>query len=165
MTSESKSRFRRPESVLVVVHTADGLTLLLRRTPPRRFWQSVTGTLKWHGETRTEAAVRELYEETGIETAPDQLRNWNRCFRFRIPPVLLDRYEEGVRTNQEHLFSIQLPAKQPVRLQHDEHSDFQWVDIRAAQRIVWSWTNREALEMIERERIESADPIAALDTQ
>ena len=35
--------FKRPESVLVVVHAAAGRVLMLERTSPPRFWQSVTG--------------------------------------------------------------------------------------------------------------------------
>ena len=38
--------FRRPESVLVVVHAADGQVLILRRSQPFDFWQSVTGSLQ-----------------------------------------------------------------------------------------------------------------------
>ena len=41
------AEFRRPESVLVVVHTPALEVLLLERVEPRGFWQSVTGTLRW----------------------------------------------------------------------------------------------------------------------
>jgi len=56
---------KRPESVLVVVYTRAGEVLMLRRTSPRGFWQSVTGSLEW-GELPAHAAARELYEETGL---------------------------------------------------------------------------------------------------
>ncbi|MGD8932832.1 MAG: NUDIX domain-containing protein, partial [Chromatiales bacterium] len=49
--------YKRPESVLVVVYTAGGEVLLLRRTRPRDFWQSVTGSLHW-GESPRQAARR-----------------------------------------------------------------------------------------------------------
>ena len=41
--------YKRPESVLVVVHTPAGQTLLLKRARPV-FWQSVTGSLEWPDE-------------------------------------------------------------------------------------------------------------------
>ena len=59
------AEFRRPESVLVVVHTPELDCLLLERVEPRGFWQSVTGTLRW-AETPAECAARELAEETGL---------------------------------------------------------------------------------------------------
>ena len=58
---------KRPESVLVLVCTRAGEILLLERSRPRGFWQSVTGSLEW-GETAADAAARELFEETGMET-------------------------------------------------------------------------------------------------
>ena len=59
------AEFRRPESVLVVVHTPELECLLLERVEPRGFWQSVTGTLR-SAETPAECAARELAEETGL---------------------------------------------------------------------------------------------------
>ena len=58
--------YKRPESILLVVHTRAGDALMLRRTSPADFWQSVTGSLEWH-ETPRQCAERELYEETGLE--------------------------------------------------------------------------------------------------
>ena len=56
---EARERYRRPESVLVIVHTASLECLLLERVSPEGFWQSVTGTLRWD-ETPPMAAAREL---------------------------------------------------------------------------------------------------------
>ena len=38
-------RFKRPESILVVIYTRHGDVLLMERTRPAGFWQSVTGSL------------------------------------------------------------------------------------------------------------------------
>ncbi|MDE0309954.1 MAG: dihydroneopterin triphosphate diphosphatase [Acidiferrobacterales bacterium] len=148
MKPDSDRRNRRPESVLVVVHTTDNHTLLLKRTPPRSFWQSVTGSMMW-GESRTETAIRELHEETGLVTKLSELRDWKRTFKFRIPPIYRHRYEEDVQLNREHVFSVLLPTPRPVVLQRSEHIEYRWVDIQTARDLVWSWSNREALEMIE----------------
>jgi dATP pyrophosphohydrolase len=42
-----RTRFRRAESVLVIIHTPDRDCLLLERISPAGFWQSVTGSLNW----------------------------------------------------------------------------------------------------------------------
>ena len=62
------AEFRRPESVLVVVHTPTLDCLLLERVEPRGFWQSVTGTLRW-AETPAECAARELARRDGPRAA------------------------------------------------------------------------------------------------
>ena len=55
----SEISYKRPESVLVVVYTVSGQTLLLKRKRPI-FWQSITGSLKWPDESASDAAYREL---------------------------------------------------------------------------------------------------------
>ena len=56
---------KRPESVLVLVYTEASEVLMLRRTYPSDFWQSVTGSLEW-GEKPYDTAVRELWEENRV---------------------------------------------------------------------------------------------------
>ncbi len=148
MEPESQTRFKRPESILLVTFTQQGQTLLLKRHWHHTFWQSVTGSIHWSGETPVETAVRELAEETGIVARPDQIQDWKRRFKFVIPREFRHRFGPGVTMNVEHLFSLQLTQKVPVRIQAGEHSAYQWVDFNKAEDIVWSWTNREALRMI-----------------
>ena len=59
---------KRPESVMVVVHTDDAI-LIIKRADHECFWQSVTGSLEW-GEQAEDTAKRELAEETGITGYP-----------------------------------------------------------------------------------------------
>ena len=61
-----------PVSALVVLHDEDGNILLIERTAPQGFWQSVTGSLE-EGERIEETAWREVWEETGIRLADGQL--------------------------------------------------------------------------------------------
>lgn len=137
--------FKRPESVLVVIHTADEV-LMLRRTEPPDFWQGVTGSLKW-GESPCDAAVRELAEETGL--GAEGLVDAGIERRFPILPAWRARYAPEVRENLEHRFYLPLPGRVPVTLDPREHSACEWLPFQAAARRAGSWTNREAIEAIE----------------
>ena len=80
----SAQAYKRPESVLVVVYTPAGQTLLLRRARPV-FWQSVTGSLDWPDESPAEAARRELKDETG-SVASAGWCDWQHSYSFPVMP-------------------------------------------------------------------------------
>ncbi len=140
--------YRRPESVLVVVHTAEGLCLLLKRVAPADFWQSVTGTLRWE-ESTAQAAARELREETGLEQGA--LRDAGVTRSFPILPEWRDRYRSDVKQNVEHLWYLQIPRRVEIKLNPVEHTDYRWLALEDAIVEVASWTNREALERLRTE--------------
>jgi dATP pyrophosphohydrolase len=142
---DAAARFKRPESVLVVIHTRALECLLLERVQPPGFWQSVTGTLRW-GETPAECAAREVREETGLE--PTALRDAGVRKSFPILPAWRPRYAPGVDTNLEHLWYLELPAVVPIRIEPREHVAFAWLPLAEAAAKVASWTNREALERL-----------------
>jgi dATP pyrophosphohydrolase len=134
---------RRPVSVLVVVHTDGAQVLLLKRSQPFDFWQSVTGSLK-RNETHAEAAARELEEETGF-TEDGELRYSEVSRHFQIDPRWRDRFGPGVAENEEFEWRYRLPEIKDIELNTDEHSEFQWLHVNDAIEAVWSWTNRDAL--------------------
>jgi dATP pyrophosphohydrolase len=137
--------FRRPESVLVVVHTPGLDCLLLERAEPRGFWQSVTGTLDW-AETPAECAAREVEEETGL--VPQGLRDAHVQNTFPILPAWRARYSPDVQSNLEHLWYLEVPEVRAVRLAPGEHVAYLWLPVEAAIEKVASWTNREALQRL-----------------
>lgn len=137
---------RRPVSVLVVVYTDDAQVLLLRRRQPFDFWQSVTGSLKTK-ESHAEAAARELREETGF-TDEGVLSHCGISRKFDIDPRWRDRFEPGVVENVEFEWRYKVSAVSDIELNEEEHSDFRWVPIDEAIDVVWSWTNREALQLL-----------------
>ncbi|HWW68850.1 MAG TPA: dihydroneopterin triphosphate diphosphatase, partial [Duganella sp.] len=71
--------YKIPESVLVVIHTADLHVLLIERADKPGYWQSVTGSLDAVDEPLLETAARELFEETGIVADGERivLRDWH----------------------------------------------------------------------------------------
>lgn len=140
--------FKRPESVLVVVHTRAGEVLLLRRRRPAWFWQSVTGSLHW-GETPREAAMRELLEETGLR-AGAALVDWRKHVEFPIVPPWTERYAPDARLNREHWFRLPLGSRRLIRLDPREHLEYRWLSIHEAWRRATSWTNRRAIAELAR---------------
>lgn len=142
-------RYKRPESVLVVIHTPvvneNGQVLVLERMHPQGFWQSVTGSLEW-GELPFQAAMRELSEETGL--AGDGLLDQASTARFEITPPWRPKYQPGVTQNLEHHFTLCLPEAVEIQVSPDEHLGFEWLDWREARERVFSWTNQLLISQI-----------------
>jgi len=136
---------RRPESVLIVIHTVAGEFLLIERHKPAGFWQSVTGSLEW-GESPEAAAPREVAEETGITGGT--LTNLNLVQTYEIWPSFGRRYAPGITHNREHAFTLELPDRVPVTLSPTEHVQFRWLGGDAALALVSSQTNRTIIERL-----------------
>jgi dATP pyrophosphohydrolase len=145
--------YKRPESVLVVVYTNTGKVLLLRRADHPEFWQSITGSMEWGDEQPVETAARELREETGITVAPAQLTDWKQQKRFEIYAQWRHKYAPDVTENTEHFFSLELPNAPLVTLSPNEHSEYVWLPFAEAAERVFSWTNRDALLLLIKERV------------
>jgi len=137
-------RYKRPESVLVVVYTAAGEVLVLRRCQPPDFWQSVTGSLRWEEADPLDAARRELYEETGLGDEVEVI-GCGTVNRFPILPPWRHRYAPDVVENLEHVFRVLLPEQRPIALNPAEHSKYEWLPRLTAATRVASWTNRDAI--------------------
>ena len=140
---QSGGGFKRPESVLVVVYTWDGYFLMLRRSQPDTFWQSVTGSLR-PGEGARSAVLRELREETGLLGAA-YLQDLGQSRLFPIAPAWRARYAPGVCFNREHWFALPLPGRRLIRLNPAEHLEYSWLPAARAAAQASSWTNRDAI--------------------
>lgn len=151
--------YKIPESVLVVIHTADLDVLLIERADKAGYWQSVTGSRDTQEEPLIETAVREVFEETGIvigdETAQAQsspnrvplqnLTDWHLSNIYEIYPVWRHRYAPGVTKNTEHVFGLLVPRAIPVTLAPREHVDHVWMSYREAADKCFSPSNAEAI--------------------
>ena len=136
--------YKRPVSVLVVIHSPELEVLLLERAAHPGYWQSVTGSQE-EGESLQETAQREVAEETGIIAPPDAFRDWQTSNRFEIFAEWSHRYAPGVTHNLEHVFSLMVPQASPVRIAPDEHLAWCWLPWREAAQKCFSWSNRDAI--------------------
>lgn len=143
-------QFKIPESVLVVVHTPSADVLLIERADHPGFWQSVTGSKDFLGESLRSTAAREVMEETGIQAAPDLLVDWGVSNIYEIYPAWQHRYAPGIKHNTEHVFSLCVAAQTKVVLSPAEHTAFRWLPWRAAADACFSPSNAEAILMLPR---------------
>lgn len=136
--------YKKPVSVLVVIHTPALDVLLLERARHPGFWQSVTGSQEGN-EPLPETARREVREETGIEAGIGELTDWRMTNRYEIFAEWRDRYAPGVTENTEHVFSLCLPAPRAVAIAAGEHLAWRWLPWQEAAAACFSWTNRDAI--------------------
>ena len=147
--------FKIPESVLVVIHTAELRVLLIERADHPGYWQSVTGSRDAINEPFVTTARREVFEETGIRIGSPEvplanLRDWHLRNVYEIYPVWRHRYAPGVTHNTEHVFGLRVPAGVPVTLAPREHVAHQWLDWKAAADRCFSASNAEAVLQLPR---------------
>lgn len=151
----SATAYKIPESVLVVIHTADLQVLLMERADRPGFWQSVTGSKDTIEESLVATAMREVAEETGIVVGDgqskdvmvtnDRLLDWQMSNVYEIYPVWRARYAPGVTRNTEHVFSLQVPRDIVVTLAPREHLQFAWMPYQQAADRCFSASNAEAI--------------------
>ena len=148
-----------PESVLVVIHSAELDVLLIEREDRPGYWQSVTGSKDALDEPLIDTAVREVWEETGIrvvdETADSlrhrndisvrNLRDWHLSNIYEIYPVWRHRYAPGITKNTEHVFGLLVPRTIPITLSPREHVNHLWLPYREAADKCFSPSNAEAI--------------------
>lgn len=137
--------YKQPVSVLVVIHTPSNEILLLERADFPEHWQSVTGSVEY-GETLSDAARRELFEETGLNVGHEGvLTDMKKNVSYEIFPQWRHRYPPGTTQNREHWFSFLVSKKQTIVLSKREHLRFIWLPAADAAQTVFSPSNREAI--------------------
>jgi dATP pyrophosphohydrolase len=144
--------YKIPESVLVVIHTADLEVLLIERADRPGFWQSVTGSLDRVDEPLLDTAARELFEETGVNADGDRIKlhDWQLSNVYEIYPTWRHRYAPGITHNTEHVFSVCVPRDIPITLAPREHLQHAWLPLLEAADRCFSSSNAEAILQLPR---------------
>lgn len=139
--------FKQPRSIQVVIFAEanDGRRYLLlkRISEYGGFWQSVTGSLE-EAETNRQAAVREVFEETGFNVNDDDLIDLGLTNNFEISPRWRAKYAPSVTHNEEVCFALRV-SQDSVRIDPTEHDAYAWLTLEeAVARLYWD-SNRRAL--------------------
>jgi len=138
--------YKQPRSIQVVVFADEGsqrLYLLLRRNADHGgFWQAVTGSLEGD-ETHRQAAVREVFEETGISSTEDDLIDLGLRNTFVISPQWLPKYEPGVMHNEEICFALRV-RRCEVSIDPVEHDAYRWEPYEIAREMLYWESNKQA---------------------
>ena len=137
-----------PISVLVVIYKSNRDVLLIERADRKNFWQSVTGSLDTPNEDLALAAMREVFEETGIavdQLSESALQNLHHQIEYEIYPDWRFRYAPGITKNTEHWFALQVPDNTPIKLSPREHVAYQWLPFAEAAKKCFSHSNGEAI--------------------
>jgi dihydroneopterin triphosphate diphosphatase len=144
--------YKIPQSVLVVIHTPAREVLLIERADAPGFWQSVTGSKDRLDESFASTAVREVWEETGIDAGDPahRLSDWAVENVYEIYPGWRHRYAPGVVYNTEHLFGLCVPTRVSVTLSPREHVNHCWLPWREAADRCFSPSNAEAILQLSR---------------
>jgi len=152
-----KPAFKIPESVLVVIHTAELEVLLIERADNPGFWQSVTGSKDAPDESLALTAQREVFEETGIAVGNGKgnvpiadLRDWQLRNDYEIYPQWRHRYAAGVTRNAEFVFGLRVPRDAVITLSPREHTAHRWLPWREAADACFSASNAEAIRQLPR---------------
>ena len=136
--------YKQPVSALVVIYTSSLEVLLLERADYPGYWQSVTGS-RDGDESMRETAVREAYEETGLDAKLYKLTDWQTENVYPIYEKWRHRYPPGTTHNTEHVFGLELPGKTAVELSPREHLSHLWLPWQEAAEKVFSPSNRAAI--------------------
>ena len=116
--------------------------LLLKRVASHGgFWQSVTGSLE-AGETHTQAAIREVREETGIDSAEHEFIELGVINTFEIAPQWRGKYAPGVVQNEEVCFALKVHQYEVV-IDSREHDAYLWESYdRSIDMLYWDSSKR-----------------------
>jgi len=138
-------QYKQPHSVQVVIFAdVDDRRhyLLLRRIHEHGgFWQTVTGSLEGD-ESHKQAAVREVFEETGFTAREEELIELGIINSFEIAPLWREKYAPAVTHNEEICFALRVIRREP-KLDPAEHDSYLWTSYEHAWSLLyWESTKR-----------------------
>lgn len=120
--------------------------LLLKRVKSRgEFWQGVTGAINKE-ETLQAAALRELYEETGLCCAG--LMDIGCNYLIQLDEKWKYLYADDVNNIEEHVFAAYLEGEKDPVIDPREHNDWRWCTFDEAIELLKWEENIDALKNV-----------------
>lgn len=113
--------------VLVVISNHARYTVVLHRREPVE-WRLPKGKLR-PGETPRQAAVREVYEETGIRAAAGQLVGTTEYDYVELETA-------QVVHKQVLFYLMSVPRREPIQVEEATFDEGRWVSVAEAQRLL-----------------------------
>jgi 8-oxo-dGTP pyrophosphatase MutT (NUDIX family) len=140
---------RGDQEIVVVVRRGPEF-LVMRRAPERLgYWSLVAGGIE-PDETPEEAAQRELFEETRLETKVRPLPIELSYSLLDDPPAIRARYAAGVEKVTVHAFITDAPVKWEPTLDA-EHDVYEWCDLAEALDLLFYDATKDAVRAAARE--------------
>ena len=149
---EYLSKPYRPGVGLMIVNKDKKIFVGSRIEASKKYsWQMPQGGID-EGETAEQAALRELYEETGIKSVRiiAQTPNW---YYYDVPERMVSRLWDGKYRGQKHKWFLLefFGDEKEINLKaasHPEFSKWQWVDLKNLVSIVIPFKRRLYQEII-----------------
>jgi len=131
------AKYRKAVFVLAYSKTTKGIEyLLLKRKLHWTGWEFAKGKIE-PGESKVNAAKRELKEETGHSAL--NVRKFNFSGKYYYHQVLPDR--KGLIGQTFQLYASEV-KKGKVNLDKKEHNSYKWVDFKTALKML-KWHNQK----------------------
>jgi dATP pyrophosphohydrolase len=131
---------RPPYEVFVFVRRVGEYLVLHRSERQGAYWHCVAGGVE-ERETYTEAAARELREETGLDA---ELVDLGRAYDYEIASWEA-HYTPGAESVHVECFLAEAPAGWEPRLDW-EHDDYRWCGVDEAAALLFWPEPREVLQ-------------------
>jgi 8-oxo-dGTP pyrophosphatase MutT (NUDIX family) len=137
----STSSKHPPREVAIFVHRGEQLLVVHRAQD--NYWHVVAGALE-QGETFSDAAARELQEETGLIAQPtDMGLEQTYAITARERPL----YPAGTAGVVIGNFHVEAPAGWEPQL-NEEHDRYEWADLLAARELMQWLETQEAIDLL-----------------
>ena len=136
-------KYRQALFILTYAKTKKGIEyLILKRKLHWKGWEFPKGAIKFF-ETKRCAIERELLEETGL--TPFKIKSFNYSGRYDYKKMHSDR--PGIKGQTFSLYAVEI-KKAKIRLDGVEHSDYKWVSLKQALKML-EWSNqKKSLEIV-----------------